>query len=141
MALVPVQRGGMAAGAVNTARQLGFAFGIAALGSVFAARAAHVLDGRGVPGATGVSRALAGGQAPTLLHRAPAGVRAALDSGLHAASVDGVQWTFLVSGIAGVLAGLAVLALVRPAREQAVVEVPGTDAREPAGEQVAPVAR
>ena len=43
MSAVPVQRGGMAAGAVNTARQLGFAFGIAALGSVFATRAQGVL--------------------------------------------------------------------------------------------------
>jgi EmrB/QacA subfamily drug resistance transporter len=116
MAAVPVQRGGMAAGAVNTTRQLGFALGIAALGSVFAARATHVLSGRGVPGSGGVARALAGGQAPNLLHRAPAGVRAALDNGFHAAAVNGVQWTFWVSGIGGVVAGIAVLALVRPAR-------------------------
>jgi EmrB/QacA subfamily drug resistance transporter len=114
MAAVPVQRGGMAAGAVNTARQLGFAFGIAALGSVFAARAEHVLSGRGAARAGEVSRALAGGQAPVLLHRTPAAARAALDSGLHAAAVDGVQWSFLVSGIAALIAGVAVLVLVRP---------------------------
>ena len=133
MAAVPVQRGGMAAGAVNTARQLGFAFGIASLGSVFSARAAHILDGRGVPDATGAARAVSGGQAARLLHSVPAGARAALDDSLHAAAVDGVQWTFLVSGIAGVLAGLAVLALVRPARAEAEhVEVPGEGSREPA---------
>jgi EmrB/QacA subfamily drug resistance transporter len=114
MAAVPVQRGGMAAGAVNTARQLGFALGIAALGSVFATRAEHVLSGRGVPGPGRVARALAGGQAPVLLGHAPARARGALDAGLHAAAISGVQWAFLVSGIAGVLAGLAVLALVRP---------------------------
>jgi MFS family permease len=45
MSLVPADRGGMAAGAVNTTRQLGFAFGIAALGSVFAARAQNSLSG------------------------------------------------------------------------------------------------
>jgi EmrB/QacA subfamily drug resistance transporter len=39
MATVPPQLGGMAAGAMNTARQLGFAFGVALLGSVFAASA------------------------------------------------------------------------------------------------------
>jgi predicted MFS family arabinose efflux permease len=38
MAAVPAERGGMAAGALNTARQLGMALGIAALGSIFAAR-------------------------------------------------------------------------------------------------------
>jgi EmrB/QacA subfamily drug resistance transporter len=116
MGAVPPQRGGMAAGAVNTARQLGFALGIAALGSVFAARAAHVLTGRSVPGSDGVSRALAGGQAPVLLGHAPASSRGALDSALHAASVSGVQWTFWVSGIAGVLAGIAVLVMIRPPR-------------------------
>ena len=52
MAAVTPQRGGMAAGAVNTARQLGFALGIAILGSVFTARAAHSLSGKGVHGAS-----------------------------------------------------------------------------------------
>jgi EmrB/QacA subfamily drug resistance transporter len=133
MAAVPVQRGGMAAGAVNTARQLGFALGIAALGSVFSVRAAHVLDGRGVPNPSGVSRALAGGQASALLHRVPAAARAALDSSLQAAAVDGVRWTFAVSGVTGVLAGLAVLALVRPAQTEQLVEVAGDASHEPAG--------
>ncbi len=115
MSAVPVQRGGMAAGAVNTARQLGFALGIAGLGSVFAARAAHVLGDHSVPRPDEVSRALAGGQARALLaHASGAGGRGPLNDALHAASVQGVQWAFLVSGIAGVLAGLAVLAMVRP---------------------------
>lgn len=114
MAAVPLQRGGMAAGAVNTARQLGFALGIAALGSVFAARAAHVLGARGVPAPGGVARALAVGQAKLLLAKAPGNVRASLDGALHAASVQGVQWAFLVSGIAGIIAAVAVLYLIRP---------------------------
>ena len=114
MSAVPIQRGGMAAGAVNTARQLGFAFGIAALGSVFSARAAHVLSDRGVPAADSVSRALAGGQAPVLLRHAPVRARGPLDDALHAASVSGVQWTLLVSGIGGLLAGVLVLVLIRP---------------------------
>src|SRR5207248_6003174 len=41
MAVVPVERSGMAAAAVNTARQLGMALGIAALGTVFAHRLAR----------------------------------------------------------------------------------------------------
>jgi MFS family permease len=142
MAAVPVQRGGMAAGAVNTARQLGFAFGIAALGSVFATRAAHVLEGRTVPAPQAVARALAGGQAPVVLRAAPSAVRGRLDAALHAASVSGVQWTFLVSGIGGVLAAFAVLAMVRPAaapEPAAAVSAPGdfgepksmTDPRDP----------
>ncbi len=38
MAAVPPRRGGMAAGALNTARQVGFAIGVAVLGTVFAGR-------------------------------------------------------------------------------------------------------
>jgi EmrB/QacA subfamily drug resistance transporter len=119
MGAVPPQRGGMAAGAVNTARQLGFAFGIAALGSVFATKAQDVLTDRHIPNPAAVAQALAGGQAQALLHGAPAQARGALDSALHAASVGGVQWAFLVSGVVGVLAGFAVLALVRPTRTAA----------------------
>jgi EmrB/QacA subfamily drug resistance transporter len=113
MASVPVQRGGMAAGAVNTSRQLGFAIGIAGLGSVFEARAQHVLAGRQVPHASQVARAVSGGQAPIVLRKAPAALHGALDKTIHAAAVNGMQWTFLISGIVGVVAGLAVLALVR----------------------------
>jgi predicted MFS family arabinose efflux permease len=113
MSAVPVQRGGMAAGAVNTGRQLGFALGIAALGSVFEARAQHVLSGRGLPSPAALSRALSGGQAPALLHAAPTAERGSLNAALHAAAVSGVQWALLISGIVGVVAGLAVLALVR----------------------------
>ena len=113
MAAVPVQRGGMAAGAVNTGRQLGFALGIAALGSVFEARAQHVLSGDGFPAASSTARAIAGGQAPALLHAAPAAAHDRLTAAFHAAAVDGVHWVFLVSGVIGIAAGLAVLALVR----------------------------
>jgi hypothetical protein len=42
-----------------------------------------------------------------------------LNAALHAASVQGVQWAFLVSGIAGVLAGLAVLVLLRTGKQAA----------------------
>ena len=125
MSAVAPQRGGMAAGAVNTARQLGFAFGIAALGSVFATRAQGVLGDRHVPSPAGVAQALAGGQAPAVLRAAPASARAALDSAFHAAAVSGVQLAFLVSGIVGVLAGLAVLGLVRPAKAARSAEASG----------------
>jgi EmrB/QacA subfamily drug resistance transporter len=117
MSAVPVQRGGMAAGAVNTTRQLGFAFGIAALGSVFATRAQGVLGDHSVPNPSGVAQALAGGQARFILQAAPASVRPALDDALHSAAVSGVQLAFLVSGIVGIVAGFAVLVLVRPSRD------------------------
>ena len=116
MSLVPAERGGMAAGAVNTTRQLGFAFGIAALGSVFAARAQSSLSGRGVPAAARVAHAIAGAQTPGLLHAAPSSRRQLLESAAHAAAVTGVQATFAAAGAVGILASLLVFVLMRPAR-------------------------
>ncbi len=124
MAAVPIQRGGMAAGAVNTARQLGFAFGIAALGSVFTARAQGVLSSHGVPSAAAAARAVAGGQSGVLLQRVPSGLRAALNSAVHASAVSGVQSTLAVAGGVGVIAGLLVLFLVRPAGADVTAEQP-----------------
>ena len=113
MAAVPMQRGGMAAGAVDTARQLGFAFGIAALGSVFTARAASVLADRGVAGADRTARAIAGGSSAELLHQVPDAARRSANSSIHAAAVAGLQGTLAVAGAVGVFAGLLVLYLVR----------------------------
>jgi hypothetical protein len=113
MAAVPTQRAGMAAGALNTVRQLGYALGIAVLGSVFAARTAQVLSDHGVPDPNGVAKAVAGGQTPRLLAEAPASVNGALDSALHAASIAGVQWAFFAAGAVGVLAGATTLVLMR----------------------------
>jgi predicted MFS family arabinose efflux permease len=134
MAAVTPQRGGMAAGAVNTARQLGFALGIAVLGSVFTARAANSLSGHGVKGASGLASALAGGQSRAVIAKAPAAARAELVRTIHVAFASGLDAAFLVAGIVGIAAGLAVLALVRPstsataAPEPAQRQTPVTDA-------------
>jgi len=117
MSLVPRERTGMAAGAVNTMRQLGYAFGIAALGSVFVARAQDTLDGKPVPTGSGpAAHAIAGGQASAVLNAAPAGARESLDNAVHTAAVSGVQATFAVAGAVGVLATIIVLILMRPAK-------------------------
>ena len=57
MASAPVDRGGMAAGALNTARQLGMALGIAALGTIFAN---HVADRASAAAALGETMVVAG---------------------------------------------------------------------------------
>ncbi|MGH8962647.1 MAG: MFS transporter [Jatrophihabitantaceae bacterium] len=117
MGAVAPQRGGMAAGAVNTTRQLGFAFGIAALGSVFATRAQNSLSDHAVAGSAKLAQAVAGGRSPFLLRAAPDGARPALDHVLHAAAVSGVQGALAVSGAVGLVAGALVLFLMRPARK------------------------
>src|SRR6185503_5859855 len=110
MSAVPVHRGGMAAGAVTTVRQLGFAIGIALLGTLFATKASNTVSQAGEPHAAGVAHNLAGGQARQVLAQAGAH-RAGLDTTLHAAAADGLDLIFLVSGIAGIVGGLLVLLL------------------------------
>jgi EmrB/QacA subfamily drug resistance transporter len=117
MASVPVQRGGMAAGAVNTFRQLGYAIGIAVLGSVFASQAATSLRGRS--GSEDLAHELASGQAQRLLAQAGPG-RAALDDALQSAATSAVHQVFLVSGLLGLAGSVVVLLMVRrPAPSQA----------------------
>ncbi|MBL7501421.1 MFS transporter [Frankia sp. CNm7] len=114
MSLVPLQRTGMAAGALNTTRQLGFAFGIAAMGSVFVALSRHSLSGDGVPADSGIAHAIAGGQAAEVVRAAPV-----LDPAVHAAAVTGVQATFAMAGAIGLVATVAVLVLMRPTKPAA----------------------
>ena len=110
MSAVPVHSGGMAAGAVNTMRQLGYAFGIAVLGSVFAARVGHVVAHQG--GRPAVAQAISGGQAQRLL-AVPAGQRDALDQVVHAASAAGLNAAFLLAGALGLAGSVIVLAAMR----------------------------
>ena len=111
MSAVPVHSGGMAAGAVNTMRQLGYAFGIAVLGSVFAARAGHVVAQQG--GRPAVAQAISGGQAQRLLAGLLPGQRDALDQVVHAASAAGLNAAFLLAGALGLAGSVIVLAAMR----------------------------
>jgi EmrB/QacA subfamily drug resistance transporter len=150
MDAVPLQRAGMAGGSVRAVQQLGYAFGIALLGTVFAARAHQVLSGRGIPGAAAAAHAVAGGQSPILLRAAPTQARAGLSQALHAAAVSGLQATLGLSGVVGVIAGCAVLVLIRrpapaPAAGaqpwQTAHAQPGAAAEQSAGNAPAPHAQ
>jgi hypothetical protein len=123
MGAVPRDRGGMAAGAVNTGRQLGIAAGIGVLGSIFSARVDALLPG----GADQAHEVTSGGSA-AVLAAAPAGSRATVDAAIHAAVGGALGTTFLVAGLLGVAGGAAVALFLRePATERAA---------EPAGEPV-----
>ena len=132
MAAVPIERGGMAAGAVNTARQLGFAFGIALLGTVFSSRISTVLTDRSVPHAGSVAHQVSGGQAGRVLGSTPVSGRHTLDQAVHASAVSGLQFVFLVAGIVGLIAALLTFVLVRPAAEAQAASAPAHGAPEPA---------
>ncbi|MFD7715646.1 MFS transporter [Streptomyces sp. NPDC059814] len=104
LASVPPERAGMAGGAVNTFRQLGYAFGVAVFGTVLTSRMGGTLG-------AGRSHALAGGGAP--------GLRAAgvPEHALRAAFASGLNTAAVVAGAVGVVAGVAVLVLVRGDRK------------------------
>jgi EmrB/QacA subfamily drug resistance transporter len=108
MAAVPRERGGMAAGAVNTGRQLGFAAGIGVLGSIFSARVDALL-----PGGADVAHEVTSGGSSAVLRGAPAGSRAALDAAIHSAVGGALGTTFLVAGILGVVGAAVVAVLLR----------------------------
>ncbi|HEY0509312.1 MAG TPA: MFS transporter [Blastococcus sp.] len=115
LAVVPRERSGMASGAVNTARQLGVAIGVAVLGTVFTTGAASALRNAGAPDPSGTALALSAGQAPALIGGAEPPARAGLADVLGSAYADGLRELFLACGAAGVVGGLVVLWLVRSA--------------------------
>lgn len=119
MSVIPPQRGGMAAGAVNTARQLGFALGIAALGTLFAARITSALSSRSLPHASSAGNAIAGGQSRVLLAHVPNAARATTDHLIHLSAVEGLRVTALAAGVLGVVGGAVAAVLIRPARPAA----------------------
>jgi MFS family permease len=98
LAAVPRQRSGMASGAVNTFRQIGYALGIAAFGSLFAGH---------------VTRAV---------------VTSANRHAVHAAYVSAQNEIYLVAGLTAVACGLVAMALIRPARVPAAPAIPSVPA-------------
>jgi len=115
LATVPRERSGMASGAVNTARQLGFALGVAVLGSVFTAQATSVLRDGGAPDPSGTAAALSAGQSGQLIGAAPAGDRAGIADLLSSAYAGGLRDVYLVCAAAAIVGGVLVLSLVRAA--------------------------
>jgi EmrB/QacA subfamily drug resistance transporter len=116
----PPSRAGMASGAMNTFRQLGFALAVPVFATVLADSAKSVIKNSGQfpdPGAASVQ--LTGGRAGALIGAAPAQVRGLVVHTLRDAYANGLDRIFLVSGIVALVAGTAVLLLVRPASEQA----------------------
>lgn len=117
LAGVPHHRAGMASGAVNTARQLGMALGIAVLGSVLSARVLSVVAAApGVPEPERFAAGLTSGGAQQLLAAVPAGARSAAVELAHTAFAAGLDRVFLVAGLAGLAGALVGLVALRPAR-------------------------
>lgn len=102
MAAVPGPRAGMAAGAVNTFRQLGYAFGVAILGAIFRS---GLTDSAG----EGLAGPLSGGQADAIVARGKD-----MANVVHEAFAHALDVTFVVAAGMGLAAAIAVFIFVRP---------------------------
>ncbi len=115
LAAVPRERSGMASGAVNTARQIGFAVGVSVLGTVFTTGAAGALRDAGAPDPSGLASALSAGQAPGLVAGAEPQARAGFADVLGTGYAAGLDGVFLACGLAALIGAVLVLVLVRAA--------------------------
>jgi EmrB/QacA subfamily drug resistance transporter len=131
LAAVPPERYGMASGALNTFRQLGYAFGVAVLGSVVVARIQQVLTAARVPQPDEAGRALASGAYRQIVARVPATARDQAADTLHTAYASGLNHAWLLAGAVGLAAGLLALATIRPAAAPSGRRDPATDAARP----------
>ncbi|MDI2126530.1 MFS transporter [Yinghuangia seranimata] len=120
-AAVPPERSGMAGGALNTFRQLGFALGVAVVGVVFRAAVGDSVDGTAAAGSDphATAEALGGGQAGRIVGSAPADKRGAVADAIHHAFATGLDRVFVVCGVIGVAAGVLVLLTVDTSPESA----------------------
>ncbi|MEP6559447.1 MAG: MFS transporter [Nakamurella sp.] len=110
---VPVAKSGMASGLVNTGRQLGLAFGVALLGTVFQSAATVNLTDAGAPQAEASAQGIAAGGMPEIVASVPAPSRLVAEQSLKAAFADGLDTVFLVAGVAGVVVGILIVLLIR----------------------------
>jgi EmrB/QacA subfamily drug resistance transporter len=121
LGMVEPRQAGMAGGAVETFFQLGFALGIAVLGTLFTSRiAAVVATSAGGSGAAGDPRGMAAafsaGRAGPLVAAVPPERRAAVDRLAHAALAAGLDRVFVIAGYGALAAAVLVFALVRTTR-------------------------
>jgi EmrB/QacA subfamily drug resistance transporter len=113
---VPPARAGMASGIVNTFRQLGFALGIAALGTLFTSRIEASFAHSGALGDPHAAAAQASqGGAQGLIAASSPHARALVAHAVRAAYASSQNSIYLVAGVTALVGGAAVLAFVRAA--------------------------
>ncbi|MER5324944.1 MFS transporter [Streptosporangium roseum] len=120
LAAVPPHRTGMANAAMNTFRQLGYAIALPLFATVAAEHAGRVLaDSGSFPNPDAAAKNLTGGGYPDLLAHTSTGTQHAIEHVLRSAYAAGLDGIFLLSGITALVAGGAVLGLVRsPTRSE-----------------------
>ncbi|MFH8791508.1 MFS transporter [Streptomyces sp. NPDC017941] len=122
LAAVPHEDAGMAGGAVNAVRQLGYALGVAGFGAVLTSRMQDAI------GRDAAHTAAGGGAAALRGTVSGHDVRQAFASGLNGAS--------LTAGAVGLAAGLAVLLMVRTTSTPVAGRTPSAPAGRTSGKQL-----
>lgn len=136
LAAAPASRAGMAGGAANTFRQLGFAVGIPVVGAILAGAIGRSLDDSGTfAGTESAAELVTGGQAQNLIAGVPEQARAAATSAVEDAYAAGLDQVFLISGLAAIAAAVLVMLVVRRSPEQPEAGMPeGRGFEEPTAE-------
>jgi hypothetical protein len=116
--VVHPNRAGMASGINSTFRQVGIAAGVAALGSIFAARVRDALVSHlaGTPlshSAQSLAHAIGSGQASHVLASAPPAVRGQLAAASVSSFVAGLNEILLIAAVIAFCGGAISLALIR----------------------------
>jgi EmrB/QacA subfamily drug resistance transporter len=107
-------RAGMASGIVNTFRQLGYALGIAALGTLFTSRIQASFARSGVLADPHAAAAQASqGATRGLISAGPPHVRVLVAHAVRAAYASSQNSIYLIAGLTALVGGIAVLAFVR----------------------------
>ncbi|BBC32397.1 hypothetical protein SGFS_036910 [Streptomyces graminofaciens] len=133
LAAAPADRAGMAGGAANTFRQLGFALGIPAVGTLVSGAVATKLTDSGLfDDADSAAELVTGGQSASVLAGVPEQSKAAAATVVEDAYAAGLDLAFLASGLAALVAGVLVLLVVRPSARPEPVDEQHTRAAEPA---------
>ncbi len=118
LAAVRPERAGMASGIVNTFRQLGYALGIAALGTVFTSRVETAFVHSSVFAAPRAAATQASqGAARRLIAAGSPHRHVLVEHVVRVAYASSQNSIYLISGLVALVGGLAVLAFVRPAAQ------------------------
>ncbi|MGY6026539.1 MFS transporter [Streptomyces spinosirectus] len=123
LAAAPPDRMGMAGGAANTFRQLGFALGIPAVGTILSGVIADKLaDGGHFTHTDTLADLVTGGQSAAVLAAVPGESRAVAQRVIEDAYAAGLDRVFLAGGLVAVVAGVLVLLVVRGAAAQTATD-------------------
>jgi hypothetical protein len=115
-AAVPATKAGMAGGAVNTLRQLGFALGIPIMATALSTTIRPILAGH-FPDPDTATAQVAGGQAGDALATLPQSGQTTAAQAIRDAYTSGLDTVLLISGVSALITGVLVLLLVRRATD------------------------